>query len=284
MIPVGKLAPVNQWDQTLLDDLFTNRLYPTGLEFSHHEGYPSKVDGCVLLIPGRYWHGHEAEISSALQRFSWVLGVRTGDEEDLFDITKVEHPNCRWWVQTPHTGKDYEARLIGIGYTPHMRILSGTPPEKNLNVFLSAQNTHQRRKECFTALNRVAGRVEETVGFTQGMDPVEYAECMYSAKVAPCPSGAVSPESFRVYEALEAHAIPIADDVSPAYDSAGYWKRMFPDSVFPIITKYSDLPGYIEDQVTAWPASANRVTVWWMREKRRMTHRLLEDLEALGAL
>jgi hypothetical protein len=279
MIPVGRLAPVDQWDQTMLDALFSTD------QFKRFEGYP-KGNGCALIIPGRYWAGHEAEISAALARYQWVLAFRTGDEENVFDINQVTHPNILWWVQTPKVGVDYRARLFGVGHTPHFKNLPAETPAKNLAVFLSAQRTHSRREAAFSTLDRVDAtkRVEATTGFTQGMDPAEYADCMMAAKIAPCPSGAVSPDSFRVFEALEAHAIPIADDVSPVYDSQGFWRLLFPDAPFPILTSYTDLPGWTEDLLAGWPANANRITAWWMRQKRGMAINLVEDLRVLGAL
>jgi len=102
--------------------------------------------------------------------------------------------------------------------------------------------------------------------------------------VAPAPSGAVSPDSFRLYEALEAHTIPIADDISPTHDSAGYWRLVFPDAPFPILDSYEQLPGYIEDQLKAWPANANQIAAWWTRQKRTMARNLRNDLKKLGAL
>ena len=53
MIPVGRLAPKDQWDQNMLDLLFDNDLYYTGLTFKRIEGYPH-TDGAILIIPGRY--------------------------------------------------------------------------------------------------------------------------------------------------------------------------------------------------------------------------------------
>lgn len=293
MIAVGRLAPVNQWDQAMLDDLFANTLYPTGLTFSRHEGYPGypNSEGCVLLIPGRYWHKHTDQISQAIQRYSWVLGIRTGDEEDEFDIGAVTHPNLKWWVQTPKVGKAYgDARFIGVGYTPHFRCLSEDVPDKDIDVFLSAQSTHTRRRECFTALEKTAGSqfVHATDGFTQswreGASPGDYAVQMMKAKVAPAPSGAVSPDSFRLWEALEAHTVPIADDISPTYDSAGFWDMVLPGAPFPALRDYNDLPGYVGDALDAWPTNANRITAWWMRQKRRYSQWLVDDLTALGAL
>lgn len=284
-IPVGRLAPKDQWDQTMLDELFANRLYDTGLQFKRVEGYPN-TDGCVLIIPGRYWAGHETDITEALSRYRWVLLARVGDEEDAFDVSVIDHPNMRVWVQTPRTDKTYSgARLFGVGITPHMTALPCTPPDKTLDVFLAGQKTHERRQECFASLNGIANAsVVATEGFTQGLDPKDYAALMVSAKVAPCPSGPASPESFRLFEALEAHCVPIADDITPGYDSAGYWERLFPGCPFPVLRDYESLPGYIAEALDGWPANANRIAAWWMRKKREYARWLVEDLKALGAI
>lgn len=284
-ITVGALAPGDQWDQNMLDRLFSNQLYHTGLEFRRVAGYPANVDGCVLIIPGRYWHHRCNEISEAIDRYQWVLGIRAGDEDDQLDPYKIYHPNIRWWVQTPHTDKDYDgARRFGVGYPPHFNKLQRQ--DRDTDVFLSGQNTNKRRQQCFARLSKVAGTkmVEPTAGFTKGMPPAEYALWMCAAKVAPCPAGPKTPDTFRLYEALEAHTVPIADDITSAYYSAGYWRSLFPDAPFPIFTSYADLPGYIGDQLAAWPANANRITAWWMHQKRYMSRWVREDLEALGAL
>lgn len=287
MIPVGRLAPGNQWDQNMLHRLFANELYPTGLEFKTCFGYPVG-QGCVLIIPGRYWAEHTDKISEAIRLYRWVLGVRTSDEEDLFDIAKVEHPNIKWWVQTPRTDETYNARLFGVGYAPHFNAMSTAPPGKKwADVFLSGQNTHQRRAEAFDALKAIRGPLvfaRPTEGFTKGMPEEDYAGCMAGAKVAVAPSGAVSPDSFRMYEALESHCVPIADDVSPTYDSRGYWRMLFPDAPFPILTDYGQLSELIDEALGDWPRNANRIAAWWMQQKRQMVRWLREDLETLGAL
>lgn len=295
MIPVGRLAPKDQWDQTLLDDLFSNQLYPTGLEFERVEGYPNTV-GCCLLIPARYWHQHTDQISEAISRYDWCLAFRVGDEEDVFRVEDVAHPNIRWWVQTPRVGRDYgDARLFGVGYSPHFTDLPVEPPVKDVDVFLSAQRTngrpgrhfrvHERRDDLFKVLKR-GPWVKQLVardGFAQG-DRGEYVAGMLSAKVAPAPTGNVCPDSFRLWEALEAHCVPIADQVSPVYDSRGYWELVWPDAPFPIYADAGVVPSFIDDVLESWPTDANRVAAAYMRYKRQLAHWLREDLEALGAL
>ena len=282
MITVGQLAPYEQWDQNLLNRLFDNTLYPTGLEFRRVTGYPN-TDGAILIIPGRYWHDQTNKISEAIAKYQWVLAIRTGDEENQLDPEKVFHRNIKWWIQTPR--QPYEdSRLFGVGFPPHFNTV--TDHDRTVDVFLSGQNTHTRRNDCFTAMANTRGDnvVEETAGFTAGMPPSEYTDLMCSAKVAPAPSGAVSPDSFRLYEALEAHTVPIADDVSPVYKSAGYWRMLFPDAPFPILSSYKQLPGYVEDQIASWPANTNRIAAWWIGKKREMSRWLKEDLTELGAL
>lgn len=264
----------------MVDDLFANRLHPTGIEFERHEGYPRGDGGC-LIVPGRYWHGHEAEISMALSRYGWVLLMVTSDEESLFDVRRVVHPNMRVWQQTPRPGRDYGgARVFGLGYTPHVRMLP--TEEKTLNVFLAAQDTHERRHDCFLHLEGLRGsRVERTAGFTQGMDPAEYMRCMAKAKVAPAPAGAVSVDSFRFWEALEAGAIPVADSVSPVDGETHYWEQIFGTYhlPFPVITDWSQVSW--TDLLTDW--NPEPVTEWYHGYKQRLARWLRADLEALGA-
>jgi hypothetical protein len=276
MIQVGRLAPKDQWDQNMLDLLFANELYDTGLTFKRVEGYPV-ADGCILIIPGRYWHHRTNEISECVAKYTWVLAIRVGDEEDLFEPDRVFHRNIKWWVQSPKPGHDYgDARLLGVGFPPHFNVL--WPTERAISVFLSAQNTHRRRHECFDALQNVtvSKLVKETSGFTQGMDKKRYTEMMCSTKVAPAPSGPVTADNFRLFEALEAHSIPIADDKD-------FWLTVFPDAPFPIVDNYDQLAGYINDQLDAWPRNSNHITVWWMHQKRNLTTWLKQDLDDLGA-
>ena len=274
MIPVGRLAPANCWDQTHIEDILQ------GCE--SHAGYPTGVDGCIVVIPGRFWAEHYDAITEALARYRWVLAFRVSDEEDWFRPEKVEHPNIQWWVQTPRFPVDrypVGSRFLPVGYTPHAR--NASPDEKLLNVFLSCQDTHQRRHECFNSLEGLRdSRIHRTAGFTQGMDPAEYMRCMGLAKIAPCPSGAVSVDSFRVYEALESGALPVVDTVSPVDGLTDYWVRLFTDVPFPVVTDWS--AARWSDLIENWDIT--ETNAWWQAQKRRWTLELKEDLQKLGAL
>lgn len=294
MIPVGRLAPKDQWDQTLLDDLFANRLAPTGMEFKRVEGYPH-TDGCCLLIPARYWHQHTDQISEAIQRYDWCLAFRCGDEEDLFDITRVEHPNVKWWVQTPRRDYPADVRLFGVGYSPHFQNLPPDPPVKDVDVFLAAQRTngrpgrdfrvYERRAAWFKALKHGpwSKQLMERDGFAQG-DRAEYVSGMLSAKIAPAPTGMVTVDSFRFWEALEAGCAPIADGVSDVDGPTDYWTRVLGNHPIPVVTELADLPNIVDEVLSDWPAIADRIAAWYRGYKQSLATWLRDDLKALGAI
>jgi hypothetical protein len=271
----------------MLRRLLDGDLYPHNLKVRHHAGYPN-TDGAVIVLPGRYYAAHTDQINEAIQRYEWLLLVRVSDEEDEFDCSNLLHDNMKVWLQTPRQGRDYgDARLFGVGFPPHFNELGADVPKKSVDLYLEAQNTHCRRNECFEALKNLSycvHLVRETEGFTQGAAPDEYAAAMRASKIAPCPSGAVSCDSFRFWEALEAHCIPIADTVSPVDGPTDYWGRVLPGYPFPTITDYGDLAGYVEDMLAGWPANSNRIAAWWMRLKRQYALDLVDDLRGLGAI
>ena len=277
MIHVGRLTPNDQWDQTQLEHHLL-----AGPQFRWCEGFPNTDEPICLVIPGRYWHERTAEISAALARYPRVTAFRVGDEEDLFDISNVEHPDIRWWVQTPHPTRDYPpgTRFLGVGWTPHFTDLPADPPDKDADLVLAGQLTHERRAAAFAGAERVECGIKviyPTGGFTQGMPPDEYRDLMLRAKVAPCPSGAASPDSFRVWEALEAHCVPIVDDISPVHPAAGFWTKVLPDAPFPILVSWPKLHRIAHPILDDWPHSANQIIAWWTRQKHRWRAELVDD-------
>lgn len=247
-------------------------------------------DGLIYIVHGA--NNKVADINKKIARFKWVLLILVSDEENLFDIDKIDHPNIKVWVQTPRAGKDYDnVRYFGVGYS-YASKYRGSVGISYLNkpaeVFISGQNTHDRRKTIFEKLDSYREdnpdknvEIFETEGFTQGMEPADYYTHMASTKIAPAPSGIVSPDSFRLYEALELGAIPIADDLSPRYDSKGYWNIIFPDAPFPILQD-DNINSLIDESLENFQEKANGIFAWWIAQKRRYAHDLIEDIITLS--
>lgn len=281
------------WDFAQLERLFSGDLWqvPSSFTFQHYEGFdtlPEATEVAVVVIPAQHQVDYIQQLNQDLLRFKKVLLILAGDEEARFDWRKVEHPSVKFWVMSPRPGLEYPegARFIGEGpapdaykYLPQLQADHIRP----LDWFLAGQITHDRRQQCAKQLRGLkGGQLIETPGFTQGLRHQDYYAKLASAKVAPCPSGPGTADSFRFYEALEAGCVPIADDLTPrSGDPGGYWHLIYPDAPFPILRDYDDLPGYIEDAVKQYPWINNRIGAWWLAQKRQLAYGLHEDLAEL---
>lgn len=261
------------WDQALITDLLKDSLFD-----GNNDG------GAIVILPGAYQAPYIKEINQELSKLKWVLLIVTSDEESNFPVEKIKHPKIKIYVQYPKRGRHDKYAKFPLGYTSETRKCLQLV-DKDVDFFCSGQNTHIRRRECFQALLHkemgLTHRVMKTEGFAQGLSPEEYHDYMNRTKVAPAPSGIVSQDSFRLYEALEAGAIPIGDNINPSGDD-DFWEFLIPNAPFPTINDYSDLSGYIDDQLVDFQAKANRVQSWWIKYKRDLKNQLIDDIAELS--
>ena len=235
------------WDMSLLEDLFANRNGKPvrGYNFKHNEVRSLEgFDGGVVVFPARAQINHVERLNKELKAFKWAILMIVGDEEASMPIEKIKHPNISIWVMSPRPGKHDEYVKIPNGYTPHSKLASFT--DKTKNYFFAGQVTHDRRRQCVDALKGIpGGEVYQSLGFTQGLEPGEYMEKLSNARICPCPSGPETPDTFRIYEALEAGCIPIVDEQTPKGDfEPGYFGYLFgatsPMAVTDITNPFTD--------------------------------------------
>ena len=266
------------WDQALIDDLLTNRMWRTGYEFEHHEwvgGFEhGVVEGAVVVLPARAQGGYIDQINADLASLKWVLLILTGDEASVFPVEQVRHSNIYIWVMSPRPGRHSRYSPIGTGYPPQQhQLLPKVAPEKTLDWFFAGQVTNDRRELCGEQLKNLSGgQYHPSPGFTLGLSPEDYMRGLASAKVAPCPSGPCTPDTFRLFEALEAGCVPIADTRTSAGDFPDhYWTYFFGQTPpFPTLTDYGDLHAQIGSAVAQYPALNNKIFAWWQRCKYEM--------------
>lgn len=282
------------WDQSMVEALTHGELGRTANTFEHFDGWPQAVlDGAVVVLPARYHVDDADRLNDDLARLQWCVLFLTSDEESLFPWRKIHHPNLRLWIMTPRPGvhDPHDARFIGEGWSPEVRAaLQKLPfPEKQLDWAFAGQVTHGQRLQLAEHLRRLPnGRLVETAGFTQGLDRAGYAALLADAKVAPAPSGPATPDSFRLYEALEAGCLPIVHERCPGYDDEDYWDLLLGDDPlldgpFAVTDTWSGVGLMIDPLVsTGWPANANRTQARWMAYKRRLQVALDADLAAVG--
>lgn len=290
------IASRGYWDQGLIERVMARSAWrPVGaLEYSHNDGFeelPVGADGAVVVVPAQHHHlpDEVARLNADMAALDWVVLILTGDECSLFPWRQLDHPNMALWVMTPrpnpHAG--CPAFFLGEGYREDVpTTLAGYGPEaadKGLDWFFAGQVTHQRRRALVAALRRLSGRGElvETPGFTQGLAPAVYLRKMAEARVVPCPSGPGTPDSFRLYEALEAGALPIADATTPE-GWEGFWSHVYGEVPFPVVQEWRTVPRVVRACLAGWPANVNRAGAWWAARKREMAYRLDDDVRRVG--
>lgn len=263
------------WDQALLSDLLSHPVFKN----------MNAPKGAIVILPAPYQGQFIDKINAELTKYDWVLLFLTSDEESKFPVEEIKHPNIKIWVQYPKQGRHDKFGKLPLGYTTETR-KNLLFTDKTLNVFYSGQKTHERRIMCSEALELIKEKVKnvyvnDTPGFSQGLSPDMYMANMSNAKVAPAPAGPVSADSFRAYEALEAGAVPIFDQISLAGDSE-YANYLFGSVPFATIADYKDLPGYTKDLLKEYPAINNEVQAWWLQTKRNLIWQFVADIEALS--
>jgi hypothetical protein len=251
---------------------------------AHRAAFEDVPDGhgAIVVVPARHHARDAARLTADLARLPWALVVLTGDEGAEFPWRELAHPNMRLWVQTPdpvlHAGA---GRFLGDGPSAWLPSLAGSGvPAKTLPWCFAGQVTHDARWRCHEALRRQerkggGGFFFQTDGFMRGLPPAEYLGRMLAAKVCPAPSGPCTPDTFRLYEALDAGAVPIAD-------GREYWDFLFGDVPFPVVGDWLEAPGLIDLVLADWTAWANRCFAWWQGVLARLRWDLADNLEALS--
>lgn len=283
------------WDMAMLDQVLSGGSWPIGYDVGHtvvedvnraaaflaeHE-----TTGAVVVVPARHHVEDVDAINELLSGLPWCLVILTSDEERVFPLEKLDHPNMRVWVQTPHDS-DQADWVFPVGWPPHLPgLLRDIDYPDRQGWFFSGQVNSSRRQDCVDALAGLdSGWLLETPGFTQGLPQDEYAARLAAAKVVPCPAGRETVDTFRLAEALEAGCIPVADQATFRENQWWYWPLVFGDPPFPQITDWSTFPAVFTELEAGWPRNANRAYAWWQGYKRQFAHRLRDTVRELSGV
>lgn len=277
------------WDYGFLNDFISGRLWqPPGFEkFETYEvDKLSREEKAIVIIPARHHADMVTEINKELSRIKKVVLFLMGDEEADFPVEKIAHENIHIWIQNPHVGRHDQYNKLGTTYPPKCSLeLRNTKFKKKLDIFFAGQITHQRREELSEILEELEiikkykMKIIRSKGFTQGEPQEDYIKDMSQAKIVPCPSGAVIPDSFRLFEALECMAIPIGDERTPDGEIVEYWDWLFnEEAMFPRVINWDRLYGLIIDIKEDYPRNLHQQTAWWIKQKRSFAHKVIRQL------
>jgi len=278
---------LKQWDFGLLHAFLKGDLWQpasfTGFDIKSVSRLPKKAERAIVAIPARHHKGLENEVNEELKKLDKVVLFLMGDEEADFNVELIDHPNIDIWIQNPHIGKHDAYNKLGTGFPAHLKDNLPEYNPKDIDIFFAGQITHQRRVELAEVLSDMNYIIEikKTAGFTQGDSPDVYYSKMQQAKIAPCPSGAIIPDSFRLFEALEMMCIPIADQKTSRGETMEYWDWLFSDiTPFPKVTDWNALNDLTPDLIKNYDENIQKITSWWINWKREFAYKVMDQLNA----
>lgn len=288
------VPPDSYWDQQMVKDLFSKEIWSweNQYDFKIHYNFDEVTDGAIVVVPARNQTDRVDRLNADISRLQWCIIILTGDEESVFPFEQITHPNWKLWVMSPRPERHKVGRLLGSGYAPDTRPILKQQglPEKTLNWFYSGQVNNRRRVACTDQLesikDRIPGEMQRTPGFIQGnFTREEYYQKLSSAKLAPAPSGGHTPDTFRLFEALESGCIPMADEFCDAYIPDIYWGWFFKDTPpFPLMREYHGMYEYMVEWLKDYQHKANICFAWWQKQKRKMAYNLREDIKELSGI
>lgn len=136
--------------------------------------------------------------------------------------------------------------------------------------FAGDANKHGRA-DMLLNMDRVeGGRVHATSGFgaADALPTAEYRALIDDTAFAPCPGGWSNLDTFRVYEALEAGAIPIVER-RPGFD---YFTRLLGTHPIPAVEDWREAAAFVtahRDPAVAEPLR-RKCRAWWTDYKVRL--------------
>lgn len=286
------------WDMTMLGDMLDGKFArdPNGFVYEETEDDDWMADGGVIVFPGRAQVNFFEKLQRYITGMKWVVLMVTGDEESVFPFENLVHKKIHIYVMSPRRGERFEGTsFLGTGYSPAVRALPTEMPERTQDFFFAGQITHERRTEMAESIvsmiedcPELEGVYVPTESFTAGLSPADYILNMAHSKVAYCPSGPETPDSFRLFEALESGCVPIVDTrVQSSKDNSefgdDYWEFFFGEIVpFPVIREYDNLRPYTKEVLDNWDELSVKVGQWWNRKKYEMAVKLSDVVADLS--
>ena len=84
------------WDMDFLEDLFDS------LGATHYRSFleAEVLDTAFVVIPGQHHYTHMDWLNENIGKLRGVVLCVVGDEESLFDLSQVIHPNIKVWTQS----------------------------------------------------------------------------------------------------------------------------------------------------------------------------------------
>lgn len=267
---------LGNWDSGLLRETLDK--YPD--LFKQHNSkeliYPERA---IVIVVGK------PEVSALrlyLETIKSGIVILTSDEDAYFDYKAAVPSHLEIWTQywTADREEIKERLLIGTPSRFKDYKINLSLPKKYLWSFVG-QVQNPFRQQCVEVLKTLGGGFMQIPEFfgglgKDGMEYQEYLDIMCQSKYVICPSGSMSVDSFRLYEAIECGAIPITDMRSPRekhLEGFNWWREVYPENKIFCVSSWYDLNmGWFEEQ---YYKERLKTVNWWFDYKLKLHNKLI---------
>jgi len=291
-----------QWICSLLD----------GLDLIHHMDSTYSVLAPSPLVVLEGYRFDPSQLRQYLATLTEVAGpvgvIHVGDEFgrapiDAYDNAAFVYRN--YWRPEIETDSRWYYLPLGVNCDPRL-FTAGSMKDRRYRWSFAGQAKMSRRTMIDVLHSRSDGHLVVNQEFNSGLPKDQYAQLLSDTQIVLCPRGWSSVESYRLYEALEAGAIPLVEDYGGPglfrehaastslwnavkggpkywYDLArrsrqsSYWLHAYgPEFPCPRIYRWENVDQVLDtiDQETLAPTIAK----WWTHYKSALRDRLQRSI------
>lgn len=267
-----------RWDHWILMRTFEKYQWL----FRQHNEPESKIfDRAIIIIAGK---PDVQKVRQYLDNINSGVVIMMSEEDAYFDW-KAAIPENKFeiWTQNWHQSTKDEIPienriLLGIPYRKGYKFNKELPKKYLWSFVGQVQNPF--RQQCVNVLKKLPDGYMKIVrgfggGVSGGVEYQEYLDIIAQSKFVICPSGSMTVETFRVFEAMECGSIPITDRRCPR-DPEGwdYWEKVVPNNNLFTVPNWEDI-GDILDSYDDFP-HPDMMNQWWEDYKNELETKLIK--------
>jgi hypothetical protein len=284
-----------------------------GFALRHHadDRFTVQAPAPIVVLEGGAYDA--AQVRRYLRRLALSTGpvglLHIGDEFRRADLSVYDDAFFvyrNYW--RPAMQAHSQCRYLPLGVNCPLDLFSPRAfSDRRYLWSFAGQHKGSRERMIETVAGRSDGYLVVNDDFNSGLSKTAYAQLLADTKVVLCPRGFAATESYRVYEALEAGAVPLVEDdggatlwrehVAPRsawraltggpsywFDLArrsrrpSYWRSAYgPDVPFPRIYRWENVSDVLDrlDLSSLAPA----LEAWWTAYKSTLRSQLFADIQ-----
>ena len=245
---------------------------------------------CDLIIRNYYFSEITPFLPSGVKTLWIPNGFRTGvgprNVKLLQKALEREHLTCflGWLNNTASFGDERAIFSRLVNYTLKKKLRSIPRALRWISNRLAIANNSLRMGGTH-AIKREDIHLLGSEGFSDGYNVGLYASVMESSIFAPCPAGN-SPETIRLYDALECGCIPIY--LSHAFLTSPNALAAIGPIPFPLLSSWDDLPKFLEQMKLTLKTQPEEIIIlqrncidWWSNYKQYIARSIHDHIKFL---